>query len=105
MNNISKEIVENLEDSKAKDIINIDLKNKSDMCENIIIANGTSNRHAISIAEKLIQFLKHDKKEHYRVEGTDEGKWVLIDTNSTIIHIFTPETREYYNLEELWAER
>ena len=98
-----EEIIENLDNSKATDILNIDLTGKSDICTHMIIASGTSSRHASSIAEKLVEFLKHDKQETYIVEGLDEGKWVLVECNQIIIHIFQPETREQYNLETLFA--
>ena len=73
----------------------------------MIIASGTSDRHVKSISDKLIYFLKHHQSEkiHYSYEGLDDGKWVLIDAISIMIHIFQPEIRDFYNLEELWGDR
>ena len=101
---LKKSIVANLEDSKANDIIIIPLEGKSDICDYMVIASGNSDRHTISIAEKLMQFLKHEAKAPYDAEGLDDGKWVLVDSHSIVTHIFHPETREYYNLETLWAD-
>jgi ribosome-associated protein len=98
------EIITKLEDLKAENITTIDLSGKSSICDYMLITNGTSNRHVSSIAEKLVEFLKHERKTPYLVEGVNEGQWVLIETNNIVIHIFLPETREYYNLETLFGK-
>lgn len=106
LDNYKKNILANLEDSKAKDIVTINLTNKHDICDYMIITSGTSNRHAKSISDKLIYAIKHDEKfsdiSAYNVEGYAEGEWIVIDAFSIVIHIFQPEFRELYRLEELW---
>ena len=104
INSLKKDILENLESNKAANIVEINLEGKSDICNYMIIAEGTSDRHVISIAEKLIFYLKHQEGNiHYASEGLDDGKWVLIDTISIVVHIFHPETREIYDLETLYG--
>jgi ribosome-associated protein len=100
--NIANSIKKILEDGKADEINLIDMKDKSDICDYMLIASGTSNRHVISLAEKIIQYLKHEENLPYSSEGMDDGKWVLVDTPNIITHIFHPETRSFYKLEELW---
>ena len=106
LNNCTKQILANLEDSKARDIVTIDLDDHNDICNHMIITSGTSNRHVKSIADKLIYSLKHDediKISSYNVEGYNEGTWVVIDAFFIVVHIFQPELRELYKLEELWG--
>jgi len=101
---LKNSIENNLEESKAKDIVTIDLEGKSDVCNYMIIASGTSDRHVVSIAEKLIYHLKHEEDDiPYNSEGLDQGQWVLVDTAGIVIHLFHPEVREYYDLETLWS--
>ncbi len=102
ISSFKNELIALLEDNKAKDIITIDLENKSDVYNYMIIASGTSNRNVTAIAEKISDQLKHSYKISYIAEGLSDGQWVLIDTSFIAIHIFLPEIREYYNLEELW---
>ncbi|MBT5827776.1 MAG: ribosome silencing factor [Alphaproteobacteria bacterium] len=103
INDLKTKILENLDESKAKDVLAIDLDGKSDLCSYMIIASGTSDRHVMSIAEKLILELKQKNNEvPYSAEGVTEGKWALIDTSAIAVHVFHPEVREYYDLESLW---
>lgn len=92
-----------LEENKAEEISLINMAGKNDICDYMLIASGTSNRHVISLAEKIIQYIKHDTQLNYHSEGMDDGKWVLVDTPQIITHIFHPETRLYYDLETLWS--
>ena len=101
---IKNSIEKILDDNKAKDIITMDLEGKSDVCNYMIIASGTSDRHVITIAEKIIYHLKHEEENISPIsEGLNEGKWALIDAAGIAVHIFHPETREYYDLETLWS--
>jgi ribosome-associated protein len=103
--NLRLAILANLEDSNAKDITAINLAGKSDLCSHMIIVSATSERHAVSIAEKLIFSLKHHALDiPFHAEGLTEGKWVLVDTADIAIHIFHPEIRAYYDLETLWQD-
>lgn len=96
-------IVNALDGNKAEDIIVIDLKNKTDIAEYMIIATGRSTRHVASTAEHIIAELKQ-LDQQYIVEGMSNSDWVLIDTLDIIVHIFSKEKRELYALEKLWQK-
>ena len=91
-----------LEDNKALDIVSIDLEGKSDIADFLVIATGTSNRHVSSLSENLITELKKDGVRDIKAEGINKSDWVLIDSGDVIVHIFRKEVREFYNLEKLW---
>ena len=101
--NVAALIRDSLEDSKADNIVLIDLHGKSDMADYMVIASGTSDRHVSSIASRLHDTLKDAGAPYLTMEGQDTGQWVLVDTGDVIIHLFKPEMREYYNLEKMWA--
>ena len=97
------ELVRNsLDDDKAEDVVTIDLQGKSDLADHMIIASGRSTRQVVSICEKLIERIKHQMGIVSRVEGKDQGDWVLIDAGDVIVHVFRPEVRNFYQLEKMW---
>jgi ribosome-associated protein len=91
-----------LDDSKAEDIVSIDLHGKTSFADAMIIATGRSNIHVGAIAERLIGALKGSRRVP-RVEGLQNCDWVLVDAADIIIHIFRPEVRQFYNLEKMWS--
>ena len=93
-----------LDNNKAKDIVSIDLKNKSYIADYMIIASGTSSRHLQSLSENLVSELKKKGIYNCRIEGKDSSDWKLVDAMDIIIHIFQPEKREFYDLEKMWSE-
>lgn len=95
-------IIESLEDDKAEDIVSIDLRGRSSMADYMVICSGRSSRQVGAIAEKLMDRLKQDFGRSCKIEGKDQGDWVLIDTNDVIVHVFRPEVREFYQLEKMW---
>ena len=95
-------ILSSLEDDKADDIVTIDLRGRSAMADHMVIASGRNARQVASIAEKLVDRLKHEAGRAARIEGKDTGDWVLIDTDDVIVHVFRPEVREFYQLEKMW---
>ncbi len=101
---IKNNIEKILDNNKAKNIITINLKNKSYIADYMIIASGTSSRHLQALAEILVSELKKVGLENCRIEGKESNEWKLVDTNDIIIHIFHPEKREFYDLEKMWAE-
>jgi ribosome-associated protein len=93
-----------LEDGKAENIVTIDLKGKTDIADYMIIASGTSTRHASFLAESLVQKIRNvEPASISAIEGMNEGNWVLVDAGDIIVHIFQPEYRTTYNLEKMWA--
>ena len=101
---VKKNIEKILDINKAKNIISINLKNKSYVADYMIIASGTSSRHLQALAEILVAELKKIGLEECRIEGRESNDWKLVDTNDIIIHIFHPEKRKFYELEKMWAE-
>jgi len=93
-----------LDNNKAKNIISIDLKNKSSIADYMVIASGTSSRHLQSLAENLVSELKKIGLNNCRIEGRDSKDWKLVDAIDIIIHIFHPEKRVFYDLEKMWSE-
>jgi len=95
-------IERSLDDDKAVDPVTIDLDGKTAFCDAMIVASGTSQRHIAAMADKLLERLKAAGYRDVTAEGGGESDWVLIDTGDVIVHLFKPETREFYNLEKLW---
>ncbi|MEO1797241.1 MAG: ribosome silencing factor [Pseudomonadota bacterium] len=95
-------ITTTLSEEKAEDIVEIDLRGKSEMGDFMVVASGRSTRQVSALADKLIEKLKSELKVACRVEGKGAGDWVLIDAGDVIVHIFRPEVREFYQLEKMW---
>ncbi|SHH26176.1 ribosome-associated protein [Cognatiyoonia sediminum] len=95
-------ILKSLDDDKAEDVVQIELRGKSEMGDYMVIASGRSSRQVASIAEKLVERVKQTFGVISKIEGKDAGDWVLIDTGDVIVHIFRPEVREFYQLEKMW---
>ncbi len=97
---IKSTIVDIIDQNKGHDIVTFDVQNKTVIAKYMIIASGDSSRHVKALAEHVIKSLKpHDKID---VEGMDEGNWVVLSFQGIMVHIFRPEVREYYKIEELW---
>jgi len=88
---------------KAEDSVTIDLAGKSSIADYMVVTSGTSNRHVASIAERVIKDLHKAGIKNVRVEGKQQGDWVLIDAGDVIVHVFRPEVRDFYGLEKMWA--
>ncbi|MEM7519428.1 MAG: ribosome silencing factor [Pseudomonadota bacterium] len=97
-------ILKSLEDDKAEDIVQIDLRGKTEIGDYMVICSGRSTRQVASISEKLAQHVKDQFGRTPKVEGRDIGDWVLIDTGDVIVHVFRPEVREFYQLEKMWMD-
>jgi ribosome-associated protein len=95
-------ILSSLTDDKAEDIVQIDLRGKTEIGDYMVICSGRSTRQVASISEKLVQTLKDEYGVIAKLEGKDAGDWVLIDTGDVIVHVFRPEVREFYQLEKMW---
>ena len=95
-------ILNQLEDDKAEEIVQIDLRGKTAIGDYMVICSGRSSRQVSAIAEKLVDDLKQTYGRLSRIEGKETGDWVLIDTGDVIVHVFRPEVREFYQLEKMW---
>ena len=91
-------------ESKAVDLLSLDVKNISSFADEIIIATATSNRHAVSVSEQLVEYLKKNKFNILGVEGETDSGWILVDCGDVVINIMRQEQRDFYDLEGLWGE-
>ena len=97
-----KPVLDSLEDSKAENVVPIDIQRKSSIADYMVVASGRSNRHVSAVADHLIKALKESGLGTARVEGLASADWVLIDAGDVIVHVFRPEVREFYNIEKMW---
>lgn len=95
-------LIKVLNDEKAENVTTIELQGKSEMADYMIIASGRSSRQVVSLSQNLSDKIKSKYNIISRIEGKQHGDWVLIDTGDVIIHIFKPEIREFYQLEQMW---
>lgn len=95
-------VLASLDDSKAENIVSIDIQGKSSIADHMVIASGRSHRHVAAVAEHLLTALKDAGFGNARVEGLSSADWVLIDSGDIVIHVFRPEVREFYNIEKMW---
>lgn len=95
-------ILASLSEDKAEDVITIDLRGKSSMADYMVICSGRSTRQVAAISEKLKDRLKLDLGRGAKLEGKDQGDWVLIDAGDIVVHVFRPEVRDFYQLEKMW---
>ncbi len=82
----------------------IDLAGKSSMADYMVVASGLSSRHIQSMAQHVVEKLEAKGLKSIRIEGADQGDWVLIDGGDIVVHLFRPEIRAHYGLEKMWAD-
>lgn len=95
-------ILASLDDDKAENVVTIDLRGRSSVADFMVVCSGRSSRQVAAIAEKLTERLKQELGRSCKIEGKEQGDWVLIDTQDVIVHVFRPEVREFYQLEKMW---
>jgi len=95
-------ILASLDDDKAEDVVEIDLRGRSDMADYMVICAGRSSRQVAAISEKLVDRLTAEFGLICKTEGKETGDWVLIDAGDVIVHVFRPEVRDFYQLEKMW---
>ena len=100
---LRKSVIDALEELKAKDVREIDVRGKTSIADLLVIASGTSARHVKSIADEVAKFAKKAGVMPLGVEGEVEGEWVLVDLGDVIVHVMLPRIREFYGLERLWT--
>ena len=92
-----------LDDLKARDVREIDVRDKSSVTDLLVVASGTSSRHVKSIADEVVKKAKRAGLPPIGVEGQREAEWVLVDLGDIVVHVMLPRTREFYGLERLWT--
>jgi len=93
-----------LEDKKGEDVLLIDIHEISDFTDYFVICTGTSDRMLSMLAEDVLTYFKKQHQFQGRVEGQSQDGWMLVDYGDIIVHLFSPDRRDYYRLEELWGQ-
>jgi ribosome-associated protein len=102
---IKKLVINALEDMKAKDITVIDVKGRSSVTDYMILATGTSKKHAQAVCDNASTDAKAKGLKPLGAEGRDSSDWMLLDLGDVIVHVMTEQARNFYDLERLWGEQ
>lgn len=100
----AKKIAKILDNKKASDIKVLKIQDLTILADYFVIASGTSNTQVKALAEEVEYKLSQEGIEPNHVEGASSRSWILLDYGSVVVHVFYPETREFYDLERLWAD-
>jgi ribosome-associated protein len=102
---MARAIAELADDKKAIEIVELDVRDVLDYTDFFIVCSGNTDRQTKAIHDGIHAGMKHDHGVlPKRVEGVGEARWILMDYLDVVVHIFTPETRDFYRLEQLWGE-
>jgi ribosome-associated protein len=102
---LQRTVVDALEDVKAQDLQVFDTEHLSSLFERVIVASGTSNRQTKALASSVRDKVREGGFGKPRIEGEDNGEWIIVDCGPVVVHIMQPTIRQYYNLEEIWGEK
>lgn len=102
---LQRAIIDGLEDVKAQDIQVFDTEHLSPLFERVIVASGTSNRQTKALAASVRDAVREAGFAKPRVEGEDNGEWIIVDCGAAVAHIMQPAIRQYYHLEEIWGDK
>ena len=102
---LQRTVVDALEDVKAQDLVVFDTEHLSSLFERVIVASGTSNRQTKALASSVRDKVREGGFGKPRIEGEDNGEWIIVDCGPVVVHIMQPTIRSYYNLEEIWGEK
>lgn len=101
---LANAIGEFLDGKKARDIKIISMAGKTDICEYMVLATGTSSTHVQALAGEVEYRMTRRQVHPLHVEGRDNRAWIVLDYAHVIVHVFTRDTREFYNLDKLYAD-
>lgn len=93
-----------LEDKKAVDIVMLDVRKLSNVTDYYLVATGNSPPHIKALSEEVVKVLKEAGVSCFRKSGTAESEWLVADFVDFVVHIFSPDMRKYYELEQLWSD-
>ena len=102
---LQRTIVDALDDVKAQDVRVFDTEHLSSLFERVIVASGTSNRQTKALSASVRDKVRDAGFSKPRIEGEDNGEWIIVDCGPAVVHIMQPSIRQYYNLEEIWGEK
>ena len=92
------------DDNRARDILVLDLRQATPLVDYFVIATASSRRQGHAIASEIDQEMKRRHEPKLGIEGSEEGRWILIDYGDFVVHVFSSEARSYYALEEIWGD-
>lgn len=101
---LRKLIKEAISDAKGRDTVILDVRKVADFTDYMLIVSGTSNRHVLSVADRLVDKVRSRGRKPIGVEGTEIGDWVLVDFGDVVVHVMRQQARDFYNLEKLWGD-
>ncbi len=93
-----------LEDKKGEDIVLLDIRDLAPFADYFVICTGTSDRMLTALADAAEEQIKKDYSIRARIEGSAAEGWVLVDFGDVVLHLFSPDRREFYQLEDLWSQ-
>lgn len=96
-------VVDALEDRKGIDILSLDVAPQTDLMDFMVIATGSSGRHVKALVDAVVEAAKTGRQNPLGVEGRLNQEWVLVDLGAVVVHVMQAATREFYDLERLWA--
>lgn len=102
---LQRAIVDGLEDVKAQDIVVFNTEHMSPLFERVVIASGTSNRQTKALAASVRDKIREAGFPKPRIEGEDNGEWIIVDCGAAVAHIMQPAIRTYYHLEDIWGDK
>jgi len=89
---------------KAEQVVALDVGELTAVTDVFVLASGTSDRHVRALADAALEAANRRGLKALGVEGYEEGRWVLIDLNEAVVHLFSPAAREHYDLDRLWSD-
>lgn len=102
---LQRTIVDGLEDVKAQDIVVFNTEQLSPLFERVIVASGTSNRQTRALAASVRDAVREAGFDKPRIEGEENGEWIIVDCGVAVVHVMQPIIRQYYRLEEIWGAK
>ena len=102
---LQRAIIDGLEDVKAQEIVVFDTEHLSSLFERVIVASGTSNRQTKALASSVRDAVREAGFAKPRIEGENNGEWIIVDCGACVVHVMQPAIRTYYHLEEIWGEK
>lgn len=93
-----------IEEKKGEDIVLLDIQGLASFADYFVVCSGTSDRMLRSLADAAVEFFHKEHNLPARLEGEPQDGWVLVDFGDVILHIFSPDRRDYYRIEELWSQ-
>ena len=102
---LQRALVDGLEDVKAQDIRVFDTEHLSALFERVVVASGNTNRQTRALAASVRDAVRQAGFDKPRIEGEENGEWIIVDCGAAVVHIMQPAIRQYYTLEDIWGEK